>query len=383
MLLAELPNALEGRKLADVVTHSVAVSASQKQTRWQSGLCIWDIEHGRQAATTTSNSALVGCADAGRWQEAVYFTCSLGRKNSKRLQPDVVSYNTSLSACAKSFYWQYSLLLLSILVMLRERPTTISYNSAISACEGLGEWMQAVHLLATAEGCRLQPSVITFGAAISACAAGKKWQEAVLLLAKCAEKMLPDVVAYNACLNACEKAGQWSAALALLSKLCNHRDIAGSVPDVVSYNSTISVCALAAKWELALSLLCRMGVQRLQPNMITYNSAFAAIAAASTVSEMSAGPRSGSRGKWQHVLELLREIRIRRLHANVLTYNSAISVLEACDQHMITASLLGQVRSAMAEESELNCDFASQHVLTPAWYCHTAARGIPSFARSR
>ncbi|CAE7695078.1 WDR19 [Symbiodinium sp. CCMP2592] len=362
VLLAELPNALEGRKLSDAVTDSVAISASQKQTRWQSGLLIWDIEHGRQAAITTSNSALVGCADAARWQEAVCFTCGL---DSKRPQPDVVSYNTSLSACAKSFYWQYPLLLVSILVTLRPRPTTISYNSAISACEGLGEWMQAVHLLTTAEGYRLQPSVITFGTAISACAAGKKWQEAVVLLAKCAEQMPPDVVAYNACLNACEKAGQWSAALALLSELCNHRDIAGSVPDVVSYNSTISVCALAAKWELALSLLCRMGVQRLQPNMITYNSAFAAMAAASAVSEMSAGPRSGSRGKWQHVLELLRDIGIRRLHANVLTYNSAISVLEACDQHMITASLLGQVRSAMAGESDLKCDFACQYVLSP------------------
>ena len=223
---------------------------------------------------------------------------------------------------------------------------------------GLGEWTQAVHLLETAEGCRLQPSVITFSAAISACAVGKKWQEAVFLLGKCAEQMPPDVVAYNASLNACEKAGQWSAALALLSELCSNHHIDGSVPDVISYNSTISVCALAAKWELALSLLRHMPVQRLQPNMITYNSAFAAIAA-SAASEISE-PRSGSRGEWQHVLELLREIRIRRLHANVLTYNSAISVLEACDQHTITASLLGQVRSAMAEERELKWELACQ-----------------------
>ena len=216
-----------------------AISASQKQTRWQSGLFIWDIEHGREATVTTCNSALAGCADAARWQEAVYFTCGL---DSKKLQPDVVSYNTSLSACTKSLNWQYPLLLLSVLMMLRPQPTTISYNSTISACEGLGEWMQAVHLLETAEGCRLQPSVITFSAAISACAVGKKWQEAVFLLGKCAEQMPPDVVAYNASLNACEKAGQWSAALALLSELCNNHHIAGSVPDVISYNSTISVC---------------------------------------------------------------------------------------------------------------------------------------------
>ncbi|CAE7488295.1 unnamed protein product, partial [Symbiodinium necroappetens] len=91
-LLADLPSALEGRKLADAVTHTVAISASQKQTRWQSGLFIWDIEHGREATVTTCNSALAGCADAARWQEAVYFTCGLAL---------AANGNMYLSSCVK------------------------------------------------------------------------------------------------------------------------------------------------------------------------------------------------------------------------------------------------------------------------------------------
>ena len=346
-LLAGLPKEV----LADAVTYSATISACQKSSKWQSVFSILDIERGWRPVGTTCNSVLAGCANAARWREAVSFFTDIV---SARLQPDVVSYNCKITAYENALEWQKPLLLLSEIFVRRLQPTTISYNSVISACDGLGEWMQAMRMIRSASGQTVESNLITYSAAMSTFATAKRWLEATFLLDTC--EML-DVIACNVFLNACEKAGQWMLSLALLSELHEgEKGFLSDSMDAVSYNSTISACGQAAQWEQALFLLSNMLSQTLQPSLITYNSTFAALASAD--SELhTAKPKSGKASLWQQVLELLLQIRINRLHANMLTCNSAIRVCHASGQHLFTVSLLGQVRTAMLGEIELNNRF--------------------------
>ena len=345
VLLAELPE-----HPTDTWTAALASSACQKDRGWQNASLILDTELRQgQPALITCNSVLAVCADAARWEEAV----SLFRGFcSARLQPDVVSHNSIISACEKALDWQKPLLFLSMMPVMGSQPTVISYNSTISASEGLGQWLQAVQLLAHASGSNTQPNVITYSAAISSCATGKKWQAAVSLLWLCWEEMELDIVAFNACLTACEKASAWSRALALLSDLIQETgDKNGLVKlDVVSYNSTISACAQAAAWEQALFLLASMDAQSLQPNLITLNSAIAALEAVSAVPGLfGQETQSGKVSLWQQVVELLLQIRTMRLAASMLAYHSAVRVCQAFDEHVLTVTLLGQARFDIAK----------------------------------
>ena len=51
------------------------------------------------------------------------------------LMPDVVSYNTAMSACDKGKKWEASVGLLQVIVQRFPKPSVVSCNAAISACE--------------------------------------------------------------------------------------------------------------------------------------------------------------------------------------------------------------------------------------------------------
>ena len=62
-----------------------------------------------------------------------------------RVWPDLITYNTAISACSKG-QWQIALLLLEDLIG-EELVDCVSYNSAVSACCGGSQWEKAFHIL--------------------------------------------------------------------------------------------------------------------------------------------------------------------------------------------------------------------------------------------
>ena len=62
-----------------------------------------------------------------------------------RVWPDLITYNTAISACSKG-QWQIALLLLEDLIG-KEVVDCVSYNSAVSACCGGSQWEIAFHIL--------------------------------------------------------------------------------------------------------------------------------------------------------------------------------------------------------------------------------------------
>ena len=94
-------------------------------------------------------------------------------------------------------------------------PDIISYGTAISACAKARRWQKALSLLhgmRTSDGLSVndfrlqpvQPNEITYGGAISACAAASRWREALALLEEMQEvdALQPNLRCFNAALSA-------------------------------------------------------------------------------------------------------------------------------------------------------------------------------------
>lgn len=64
------------------------------------------------------------------------------------LQPDVISFNTAITSCAKAGDWRRSLDLFAGMKVEGVTPDILSYNAVISACAKGGQWRIGLELLA-------------------------------------------------------------------------------------------------------------------------------------------------------------------------------------------------------------------------------------------
>ena len=70
--------------------------------------------------------------------------------------------------------WEQALSLLVAMPSAGCQPDVISFNSCISACARGGEWERSVSLIVAMKSAGVPPNVISFNTAISACAKGKQ-----------------------------------------------------------------------------------------------------------------------------------------------------------------------------------------------------------------
>ena len=99
----------------------------------------------------------------------------------KELLPNVITYNSMISACEKGSQWQ---LALEIFFHTEDiEVDSILYSSVISACGSASEWLIALHLFRRSSGDGSEdPAAETISAAISACERGCQWQYALEFL---------------------------------------------------------------------------------------------------------------------------------------------------------------------------------------------------------
>ena len=81
-------------------------------------------------------------------------------------------------------------------------PNVISFNATISACEKGGQWERAVSLLDEMRGAGVEPDVISFNAAIQACATAGQPSAALTLFVAAKRRVAPSRVTINAVLDA-------------------------------------------------------------------------------------------------------------------------------------------------------------------------------------
>ena len=87
-----------------------------------------------------------------------------------KLEPNVVSYNASISASEKGSQWGQALVLLREMMFDRRLESdVVSYNASISASEKGSQWGQALVLLREISGRRCGTKVVPEDGFISSC----------------------------------------------------------------------------------------------------------------------------------------------------------------------------------------------------------------------
>merc|ERR1712039_270496 len=99
----------------------------------------------------------------------------------------------------------------------------ISYNSAISACEKGQQWMVALSLLFEIHTSNaLQPDGLSYNSAILACAKSYQWMLAFSLLdIMSSSSILPDANCYSRMLFECEQRCLMNKEVELINQLCS------------------------------------------------------------------------------------------------------------------------------------------------------------------
>ena len=155
------------------------------------------------------------------------------------LPPDVIAYNTLISACEKDTLPQRALQPLEAMLHQGLQPDVTTYLRWSMTAESVrcrrgpcSSWMQ----WRTEASC---PTGSPTSSMIRACEKGTLPRRVHELFKTMLHQGLnPDVITYNALIGACERGTLPQRALQLLEAMLHQ----GLLPDVVTYNALISAC---------------------------------------------------------------------------------------------------------------------------------------------
>ncbi|CAK9063345.1 unnamed protein product [Durusdinium trenchii] len=264
------------------------------------------------------NKAITACAKTARWAEALQLLWD-------REDVDVISFNATLSACERASQWHFALHLLTLfdakndeLEAIAEQAAKerafpkadiISYNTSMSACEKGHQWSLALRLYEELQEKALRPDHITYSVALNAC---QQWTEALELLKRLEEVATSTTDgqtkrSFGAALGVMEKAAQWRSAVALLQRMSELT--IGATSQSVAL--TVSAAERADSWWEALQLF-----EHFDPNLRLNGHSF------------TVALRAAEKGRqWSKAVWLLQRMQVARVEPS---QHSLSTVLQIC-----------------------------------------------------
>ncbi|CAJ1458051.1 unnamed protein product [Effrenium voratum] len=228
------------------ISCSGAISAGARRARWRRALGLLRFATLRRMEHDVIS--VNGAISAGSPQIALSL---LRQMESQAMRPSGVSCNGAISAWEGS-HWMMVLQLLSSQL----QRDVVSFNSSISACQKARHQEEALKLQVQMEEEALSPNVVTFNASM-AC----DWRQALEHLDALQSKDLePDLISLNCAMVPMRSA--WPVALSLLA----HAN--AMQPQDLSFNCALG-CLPSYAWLSAVGLLGSMGRMVLQPNELT------------------------------------------------------------------------------------------------------------------
>ena len=145
-------------------------------------------------------------------------------------------------------HWQEALVLLTDMINCALLPDVISFDTAMSACDKAEKWQEALELLTKLHSASLQEDVITCSALMSACVKGEQWALALRFFAEMTN-IQRNIFVYTGAMNAFEKCNAWMSSLLVFDDMmCSFLEA-----DTVARNAVIGACS--DFWWIALGLL--------------------------------------------------------------------------------------------------------------------------------
>ena len=188
--------------------------ALKRRQKWRASFLLaeWADTPGCPVTFSTGhyNLLIAACAKRAPNRALQMFT----RMQARGIQPDVVTYNTAMTAAIALDKPRAALKLFEDMRWQAIAPTTISYNTAISACARCEDGELALSLFREMETNNIERTTVTYTGLIHACGEARQLDKAMALFTYMdvvgVERTL---VTYSVAINACTRNGQWELGL--------------------------------------------------------------------------------------------------------------------------------------------------------------------------
>ena len=145
-------------------------------------------------------------------------------------------------------HWQEALALLTYMINCALLPDVISFDTAMSACDKAEKWQEALELLAKLHSASLEEDVITCSALMSACVKGEQWALALRFFEEM-KNIQRNIFVYTGAMKAFETCNAWMSSLLVFDDMmCSSLEA-----DTVARNAVIGACS--DFWWIAVGLL--------------------------------------------------------------------------------------------------------------------------------
>ena len=273
--------------------------------RWEDGIRLleeMELVTGKPPNVVAYTSAIGGCAEAGKYMKAFEFLKEMKVKHG--ISPNVVTFSTVITACANASAqaavrmrdgdtedteevrapMRAALRLLGEMTSGKKgiaEPNIVTYNAAIKACaEGLNV-EKAFNLLDELLDRGLEPTIVTYGTLMTACERVGSVEGVGSVFKKLKEyssHLRPNEIIYGAAISCCRKASGSEQTLLLLHKMLKEK----LSPNTAVFNTVLMSQTENKNLEKAAVVYRLMKSDRVpqsaRPNRQTYNALIIAMA---------------------------------------------------------------------------------------------------------
>ncbi|CAE8743032.1 unnamed protein product, partial [Polarella glacialis] len=224
------------------------------------------------------NAAVTACSRARQWPQALALLAAVQRGEFPQAQPNTAGFNAALSAFLGGGdvrQWPRALQLVQDMRHSALLPDAFTYGTLASVCAAAHKASLALDLPQEMYRSRLQPDLAACNALAAAAGLAQQWQQVLSLLGLpylASLSLRPDITSLGTLLDSLERGRQWQRALQALSEA---RRCKQPSPDQAAFSSTIAACGKSHQSSQAFHLLSVMKLDRLNPNIVTYNNVIA------------------------------------------------------------------------------------------------------------
>eukprot|EP00438_Fugacium_kawagutii_P031314 Skav215338 [mRNA] locus=scaffold1391:212065:214773:- [translate_table: standard] len=361
----------------------------------------------KMASVEVFNSAVTALDRSQQWERALHLFGEVFSRRSS-IEPDVVSINAALSACAsqENGLWQAALNLISGMPAARISIDQVTHNSGITACVKGTAWQIVLHLAGRGSGVggNIRPDAITYATTTSACDRSTRWQHAFWLEDRCRHCGVTSSSAKSlsysttACVGASSRAGRWENALDFLRLSLQSK----AEPSIISCSA---LCAGdGRRWHLALYLASGLGLDSTFYNEILGASDWANAVVlldqmqttgptrpSLQMNAVSCSAAMGSCQRWEHWQECLQLFLVQQLvgiNCNLSSFTVPSLAMSKRSKWGALALLLQSVRDQRLEvdsASNLAALLASDWQRSVSLFCQSreSVTGLSDFQNSQ
>lgn len=219
----------------------------------------------------------------------------------------ISTLNAMVDTLREASEWRFGLSLLSVMAQVRAMHDRVTSNTLLALLSEAARWELAFHWLQR----DLVPDGFSATALATGLAGARRWQDALALMFMLGRLRVSKELGEprSATIAAC--CGRWHLVLGLMSCQLN----------VVTYNAALSACAAAAAWQATMSLLEAMGPLRLVADIISHTAVLDSCVSPSL---------------WGSSLCQRKLIQTNRLRLDGLSLSACVSACELSDQQGLT-----------------------------------------------